>query len=362
MSNLFKNNNNEPKEYNYGLAILKIWMCFEVIIVHFMDWNGETLCTLSLPMRTLLRYCGLAVPIFMLSSFTLTDMSKLSKDNAKLKHRFYRLLLPHFFWAFVYFGVYTIIDKWKGLELEHGISDLLWQLALGHSINQTEWFQIEIIVLTMLFVIIFRFLSKQNALKTSFLICLFALFIQYSGKNGHLFDNVIWAENFHSDYVTYPIGRFCEMIPYAVIGIMLCNSELLNILRKQWIFTVFISFLMLCWLFKYDVFSGVEPQYGYAGLRCIVPGTVSVILFYSFPLHWLPARMKSFIRFLSKYTMAVYFIHRLIATLLYNTQLNTLLGLRTGSLYDCTIIFIICILVAWLIHQIPIKMIKDTIA
>ena len=146
----------EADKFNYGLAILRIWMCFEVVLDHFKNWDGATAESLPWPFRMLLRYGGIAVPVFMLSSFLLTDMAKLSSDRKKKKKRFYRLLVPHVFWAFSYFVIYKLLDIIKGLSLEHGIKDLVLQLALGHSLNQTEWFQIDLIVITAIFILGFR--------------------------------------------------------------------------------------------------------------------------------------------------------------------------------------------------------------
>ena len=355
-------NNNKKPDYNYGLAILRIWMCFEVVLDHFKNWNGAQAADLSWPLRTLFRYGEIAVPIFILSSFILTDIEKLSKDNDRIKHRFYRLLLPHFFWAFIYYGIYKVLDTIKGLELEHGISDLYWQLALGHSLNQTEWFQIDLIALTLMFMMIFRFCPKSLSIKITIFVGYLALLFQYSGINGAIFDNVVWPEGFRADYVTFPIGRFCEMVPYATLGIILCNSKVFDRVKSQWKSIVISALLLLYLLFNYQIFADVEKQYGYSGLRYIALGGVSVFLFYLLPLHWLPVIIKNTISFFAKYTMAVYFMHRLVAAILYNTQIGIWLRSRPGSIRDCIIIYGCCVLTAWLINLLPVKLIRDAVS
>ncbi|MCR4829814.1 MAG: acyltransferase [Pseudobutyrivibrio sp.] len=352
---------NSIKDFNYGLAILRIWMCFEVVLVHFKNWSVTQGANFSLPQRILILYEWIAVPVFILTSFIFTDMNKLSKDNDKIKHRLYRLLIPHFFWAFVYYAIYRILDNIKGLDLEHGIIDLYWQLLLGHSINQTEWFQIDLIVLTLLFIVIFRFCPKSIAIKLTFCIGCLAFYFQYSGKNGAMFDKIVWPEGFQTDYVTYPVGRLCEMVPYAVLGIMLCNYCVFDLVKRYWKYIVIATLLFLSLLFNYQLFPVVERQYGYSGLRYIVIGTMSVFLFYFLPLHWLPKIIKSIIKFFAKYTMAVYFMHRLVATILYNSQLSFRLRLRPGSFYDCIVIYFCCVVTAWLISLIPIKLIRNSV-
>ena len=209
---------------------------------------------------------------------------------------------------------------------------------------------------------IFRFLPKSISIRITLFVGYLALYFQYSGKNGAIFDNVVWPEGFRTDYVTYPIGRFCEVIPYAVLGIILCNYKVFERVKNLWKSIIISSLLILYLMFNYQLFAGVERQFGYSGLRYILLGTVSVFLFYFLPLHWLPNIIKNTISFFAKYTMAVYFMHRLVAAVLYNTQLCIWLRLRPGSIHDCIIIYICCVLIAWLISLIPVKLIKDAVA
>ncbi len=349
--------NANTDNFNYGIAVLRIWMCFEVVLYHFKSWNGASIQDLAWPFRMLMRYGKIAVPVFMLTSFIFTDMSKLSMDNKKIKKRFLRLLVPHFFWAFSYYLIYKLLDIWKGLSLEKGISDLLWQLALGHSLNQTEWFQIDLIILTIVFIVLFK-IFKKHAIFVTWLMGYLALYLQYSGKNGALFDNVVWKEGFNAGYVTYPIGRIMEMLPFAVIGILICHYEILDKIKKHRCAVIVISILSLCFLFNMDVFSSVERQYDYSGCYYILVGTISVILFCLVPLEVLPTFIKKIIMFFSQFSLSVYFGQRLIATLIYNTCFNAWFKMRPGSIHDCIIIYTCCVIIAWCISLIPSKYIR----
>ena len=63
------------ESFNYGLALLRIWMCFEVVLDHF--WTHGTY-TWPNPFA---KYGAVAVPIFMIMSFYFTDVERVSKDN-----------------------------------------------------------------------------------------------------------------------------------------------------------------------------------------------------------------------------------------------------------------------------------------
>lgn len=153
------------KKFNIGLAFLRIWMCFEVVIDHFKDWNGIQVMDLNQPFRVLFQFGGIAVPVFMLMSFTLSNIEEIiTSDNSKIKHRMYRLLIPQLFWTLVYFFIYWLIDLRKNLDLIKDFSDFWWQLFLGHSINQTTWYQIDLIMLTVIFVIAYKILKIKNGI------------------------------------------------------------------------------------------------------------------------------------------------------------------------------------------------------
>lgn len=39
--------NNPEKEINIGVSLLRIWMCFEVVLEHFKTWNWDTISQTS---------------------------------------------------------------------------------------------------------------------------------------------------------------------------------------------------------------------------------------------------------------------------------------------------------------------------
>ena len=57
----------KEKEYNQGIALLRMLMCFEVILCHC--WYLQDTSVLFTPLVVLMNY---AVPVFMFVSFFLT--------------------------------------------------------------------------------------------------------------------------------------------------------------------------------------------------------------------------------------------------------------------------------------------------
>ncbi len=353
------------KERNVGLSLLRIWMCYEVIMNHFYKnqmTGGEWYFW---PIQILNMCLVLAAPIFMLISFSLTDMEKLSSDHERIKGRFYRLLVPHLFWSVVYFVLFLILDLALNTELVKGATDLIWQLLLGHSINQTLWFQIDLIWLTVLFCVIFFFMKGKRAYIVCAGLFILATILQYTGINGHMFDGVEWPATilggfFDPAYVTYPIGRFMEVLPIAVIGIFIHRFHVLERLKKYGIITSMIMaifFAATIALLKMPAPDG----YGYSGISTLLQSIFVMVGLYAFPFEKLSERIKSGIHGIAKYTMAIYFMHRLIAALLYETGLADVLQMHPGSLGDCVLIFLLSLLIAWLIGKIPVKWVRASV-
>ncbi len=53
----------------------------------------------------------------------------------------------------IYWCIYKIIDMLFGLNLENGITSMLWQIFLGDSpdLNVPMWYKLDLIYITILF-------------------------------------------------------------------------------------------------------------------------------------------------------------------------------------------------------------------
>ena len=257
------------KSYNIGLALLKIWMCFEIILDHYKNWDDLFIESLHGPFniyKILISYGDPAVPIFMLIAFILSDMETVVQDKTKIEKRFYRLLVPTFFWAVVYYVFLGIFDIIFDRHYIHGITDLFWQLALGHSYNLSLWFQTDLILLTIIFIVLFKYFNNRIALILSALFAYFALFLQYSSM---ILDSLLllaWPETmfggfFSPSYIIYPVGRLFEMMPYAVIGIFYCHFRILARLERIRKYAIIASTSMLIFLLTYNLLKFLYLTY-----------------------------------------------------------------------------------------------------
>ena len=101
------------EEYRYGIALLKIIMCFEVVYAHFDMSSSNTIYLFPFQYAK-----ALAVPCFtMFSFYFLSIKCDYSQRLNKMKNRINRLCLPHFVWTIIYYLGFIIFDLSNDIEL-----------------------------------------------------------------------------------------------------------------------------------------------------------------------------------------------------------------------------------------------------
>lgn len=128
--------------------MLRIWMCFEVVLDHF--WIHGTY-TWPNPFA---EYGAVAVPIFMIMSFYFTDVDRVSQDNKMIRSRLGRIIMPQIFWAFTYCAVLLILHDINGQTF---FPNFILQCFFGHSVNQSMWFQFDLLVMTGLAILYYKY-------------------------------------------------------------------------------------------------------------------------------------------------------------------------------------------------------------
>ena len=135
------------KNYNIGFCVLRIVLSFCVVLIHFGVQEEVPFLLNSIK--------SLAVPAFMIISFYLNKSIFICNRGGCYK-RIKRLIIPYLLWPVIYFICYFFIDRIFHLNYSSNLSALLWQLALGSSINPPLWFLAVLILLTVFFFSIFK--------------------------------------------------------------------------------------------------------------------------------------------------------------------------------------------------------------
>ena len=328
------------KQYNLGLCLIRMLMCYVVILCHFgnsKDAHGIASIFFLLKSE--------AVPVFMLLSFSLTKKIYTNKDKYQFIYRMKRLVYPQIGWTVIYFVFYVLADLILKMDKSISITQFFWQLTTGHcpQLNPTMWYQVVMIILTIGFWCIFYFCTMKQAIVSIIVLAGVSLILQYSSINYLLFGDL--------RYELTPLGRIAEMIPYATLGFILGHCEI----KKNWK-------KILCFAIGLIVLSLFIPDiqgFGYSGILRLGVALMLIMVFYLLPLDRMVVTHKKIILLLSKYTLGIYCMHKLVGIILDNIMNRY--NIEINSCILCLIIYIICYCIAIVMAKIPIKICRDIV-
>ena len=334
--------------YNLGISILKMIMCFMVIVSHI--WGVNVVHDGPLGWVYYLR--EYAVPVFMILTFFFSEKMLDQLDAKKIGKRIVKLIVPLWGWAVIYWIFYKLLEEflYPGYDLK--VKDLFWQMFTGNSIylNGTMWFQVDLIVLTLLFALII--FVAQRFKNVVFAILSFAcVLLSYLGTLLVLF-------KLKSELVGC-VGRFFEVLPMAVIGFMLAYYGILDKSRKPWIATMVLGIVFLRFLRYYKPFSPVPVQtFDYAGFDKLAVALALIFVFNAPPLEKLPKAVHKIVEWVTKYTLGIYCMHRLVSNLLHYFISHRTWDIETFTFIDCVVTYVLCYIISFLISLIPCKWTK----
>lgn len=336
----------ETNTYHYGLCVLRMLMCFEVILCHFWTPNGEWVLT---PFNWL-KLC--AVPIFMLMSFYLTAHVYVGNDDSKRQKRLWRITFPLLAWGVIYwiaFSTFSLFDS----NIQVGVVDLLFQITTGHSehFNATMWYQFDLLVITIIFICCFRHLFIYKARLILYLLLSISLALQYSGINYFLFENLRFE-------LKYPLGRIAETLPYAIIGFELAYNHWLDNKKTKSYAIVPIALLIFIFL-QFRPILRLSLSFNYGGISLFISSLCAFLLFYFAPMKNMPVVIQKTILFASRYTLGIYCVHRLIAYIL--KQLSWRLNISINSFLFCILLYSCCFMGCHFVSKVPSKIVKQII-
>lgn len=338
--------------YNIGFCILRMIMCFCVILCHFGNstnsWGG------IIPFMAVRGY---AVPVFMMLSFLLMQKNMMKKDTEIIKKRLFRLLIPHLGWAVIYWVIYEyLMETVTGMEITNGISDLIWQLCTGHSpnVNATMWYQVVLMVLSALYFLLFYFLPENIGMLCIFISMILSLILQYSGLNYDLFSGLRYE-------LRYPLGRTVEMIPYAMIGFSLSYYDVYRKLKKHKKTVMALSVIIFVIATVVDHIWSKVRGFDYAGIPAILIAFSLITIAQFLPLNDLigSGRIRRLILILSRYTLGIYCVHRLVGDLY--TYMFDQFSLKPDSSLLCVLIYITGYILSAIVAKFPLKVCRQLV-
>ncbi len=339
------------KRYNIGLALLKLWMCYEVVMVHF--WSLGTTNWKVPPGTWLIEAMrAYAVPVFMLTSFFLAAERFRRNDGAWLRSRFVRLVVPFASWSLISFAVFAALSPFSEV-FKVTFRDLGYQLALGttKALGSQMWFQAVLIILTAFFAAFFRLVRPRHVAVGLLAVFAVAEVLDYTGLNKWLFEGFCFE-------VRNPLGRVFPMMPYAVLGLIAGTR------RADWAelpaatrMSLAAAGALAAWFFIGCEVFVKPPGFYYCGLKMFAVAASLFTAFHFLPLERLPGCVHAGVAFASRFSMGVYFAHIFVGRIAENF-LFPHMGLAAQTFKAGCVVFLLTWLFCLLASLIPCRWTK----
>ena len=284
------------KNINLGIEILRFFLSFWIVIIHCSIINQRH-------KKYLLKHFH--VPTFILISFFFYHRVLVKIIIEKIISRFQRLLIPYIYWPTIVFIInnFFISIPTFGIPIKFTLKELFIQFLIGNRIHGIFWFQFNLLFLSLLFTLIF-FIYKESALKIITVLGIISFYFHLSRL----------SYNFFIDYKGFcgrNLGSLIELIPMGVIGCIISSRNINFIeLKKNPIFTSFITSFIIFILFKYDIFI-YQPGFRYPNVFLnIIASTFLFIFFSSIPFEKIrKEKYKLFIKIATNFTGGIYYTH-----------------------------------------------------
>ena len=319
--------NINKKKYNYGIAILKAYLSFLVIIIHtFNIKSTKNKLILKIVSNRIPK-----VPSFFIISFYFICNNLLTLKFKLLLKRLKRLLIPYIIWPIIIWIVNKILkNKYDDKNL-YTFEILKLQLLYGHMYMTQFWFLWNLIIVTIIYyLIIFTF--RKNSLFIFHLLLLISYQLQYSGYSyNNFFINFPY-------YNKYTISRFFGMLPLSVTGYTLGIFKIINIIEHNKIKALIFSIIIYRMINNYKIFAA-QQENNYYGLHLNISAICIIFIFSLFPSDKIQNHfIKKLIIFLTKYSGGIFYLHLSISQLLSPYFKD----IRNGTFFGIIINYNIC--------------------
>ena len=335
------------KKLNLGINILRMWMAFEVILLHRMSWKGYDGLFFNF-----LKRCELfSVPVFMIIAFYFSTKAIEEQDPAKIRNRFIRLIIPQVGWAIICWIAYVLMDIVFMHQLSHNFMDLIIAIISGcrETVNPSTWFQCVLIILTAFYCFVFHVFDKKKAWIIVYVSFIVSLLIQFNGSYYDFFENTPYE-------VTNTIGRIFEVMPFTCIGMFLKHIEVYKLFEN-----IRIPAIALCGLLFIVGFYIPFPQFKgfFAGPYTVYMSTLLFICFLLFPLENVKEKARNVIITVTRFTLGIYCAHRLVYGIM--DVVYELIKIEPKNFSKCIITYLACYLMSLIMSMIPVGFIKKMV-
>lgn len=285
------------KIHDYGLGILKTFLAVLVIAAHQFSRNT----TKNEIILKIYDNRNIHVPSFFIMSFYFTCHNLLSQNPKKILSRFVRLLIPYIGWPIIIKQTNRIYNQKYKTKFPDSIEILKSQLFWGQEYLDQFWFQWDLIVTTLLFVLIIL-IFRKNCLFILILILILFYYFQYSGN---YFQKYLPIQKNNK----YTILRMFEMVPLGVTGFIIGYFNIINKINKYKFQTLVISCITYHIVNNYQLFRIVKITL-YSGIELNIKSICAIFIFSLFPSDKITDKnLQKVFNLLTNYSAGLFYLH-----------------------------------------------------
>lgn len=322
---MYINIKTKKNERNIGLEILRMLLCFWVVLFHSVNISNIFIINYIVQKK-------FHVPCFFFMSFYFFFPIINDRNSFKMKLRLERLFIPYALWPIIswcFNNIFYMIFKKNRFGRLLSFTELKVQLIIGRKFFIQLWFLFNLLFQSLFFYIISFFLKKNFLIFVILLGMIFAIF-QYSKYNYIFFLQ-------YKDSISHSIGHFVISFPIAVVAFCVKKINLKSYFEKNYVISLIIIFIFLHILFI------IGTPNTYLGIDKIVFALFAFIGFSLIPLNkYLKDHSKNIIYLITNYTQGIYCLHIMI-----KIYIIKLFNIKTSFLF-CIKLYIICYILSFI--------------
>jgi fucose 4-O-acetylase-like acetyltransferase len=284
----------KKSERNIGLEILRMLLCFWVVLFHCVNYSESIILKNFLEKK-------FHVPCFFFISFYYFYPIIRDRNSYKMKIRLERLFVPYIIWPFFIWCFNNLLylhTKRNRFGRMLTFRELKLQLITGRVFFIQLWFLFNLLFLSIFFFII-SFLNGNTFFIFINFICILCILIQYLSYNYYF--------SRFKDCIAHSVGHFVISFPLAVTAFCLNKINLIQYFENNG--NKYLLFLLIIIVLLF-VYGAPNTYYG------IDKNLFSLITFYLFhliPLNkYLSKNLKNIIYLMTNYTNGIYCLHIII--------------------------------------------------
>ena len=174
------------KNFDIGIAFLRVILCFLVIIHHCYRYESKT-SKWTIIIKKFDNF-SFQVRTFFLMSFYYLYKTLLSFNFKRIYERYRRLLIPYIIWPVIFWLLNNLLIRINpNLKLNYSVWFLRQQILYGGYLIQSYWYLWDTFIITGLFIII-AFIFRRHYLLIYLIFGINSYILQSYEKNSTFFE------------------------------------------------------------------------------------------------------------------------------------------------------------------------------